>query len=746
MGIELSLADVPLGPFEGSSVTVYSAGSKAANLHVSRQCGQLRTSDVRTADVPLETAMLRRLCSRCAAWGVWGRPGTGLGMFLGALGGTGLLYQLQSYVGPDEGERWIDREARDAAELLRTEQDVDPDDDEEEVEGGISRREAREDAEALRGLIFTHWRGAARSLHRAQAVLAHFPWLEEWAKPPLTVKTRYLETLRAQAARFVDPEELVVAAAATALPRPELPHADPAFAVLGDNSRVSRELVDLWHRWQSAAGRPWEGPGTRAYLSYEIVRGMRSNRKGYDEARAEAARLIASWEEQAQAATAPADREPRSRLAAQMPEASEALPRHGVRDFLDGLDTWTLGVLLTWTVDADWGSGVLTLEVPDLVAERLLSPVSSLPCSPAAAAPDLPERDRGPGGQPGIVRPGVFDDTPVFDRRPVTLDHLRALRTLGPGADELYLVFSARRGAEVLPLDTIEKRLAQGWLGVLIAGARDLPGSVLGLQELEQSPEPEAGEAQMPGRGQGVHDPHFGEGLGLAEGARRTLRQTYATEDRNLNLRLLALARGAHDLRSLDGGRPGGLPVAVWHGLLTEDRLGLAPFRQPSSDRSRSGSGLPLGPLAAVQLYTTNASPLIEGKGHSPLCRHARERAVVAGDDLLTVADLMARTDFDWCSKCGGYALRTLSDTQLSYYRAAHQVHDIKRQLDRENGNADTDTSTVGARLDELAAWQPADQDEWSGSDSWQWQDTIRELRRRVARSHAVTDPVEPAS
>lgn len=36
-----------------------------------------------------------------------------------------------------------------------------------------------------------------------------------------------------------------------------------------------------------------------------------------------------------------------------------------------------------------------------------------------------------------------------------------------------------------------------------------------------------------------------------------------ATEDPNLNLRLLALARGAHDVRSLDAGWPGWLPVAV---------------------------------------------------------------------------------------------------------------------------------------------------------------------------------------
>ncbi|MEW2072011.1 hypothetical protein [Streptomyces sp. NPDC007346] len=41
-----------------------------------------------------------------------------------------------------------------------------------------------------------------------------------------------------------------------------------------------------------------------------------------------------------------------------------------------------------------------------------------------------------------------------------------------------------------------------------------------------------------------------------------------------------------------------------------------------------------LGSLAAVQLYTTNATPLIEGKGHSPLYRHAHgSAAVVPGDD-----------------------------------------------------------------------------------------------------------------
>ncbi|MFC9454466.1 hypothetical protein [Streptomyces sp. NPDC056983] len=37
-------------------------------------------------------------------------------------------------------------------------------------------------------------------------------------------------------------------------------------------------------------------------------------------------------------------------------------------------------------------------------------------------------------------------------------------------------------------------------------------------------------------------------------------------------------------------------------------------------------------------------------------------------------------------------------------------------------------------RLEELAAWSPVDEEQWCGSDSWQWQDIIRELRRKVSR------------
>lgn len=132
-------------------------------------------------------------------------------------------------------------------------------------------------------------------------------------------------------------------------------------------------------------------------------------------------------------------------------------------------------MLVTWAVQPEWGRGVLTLEVPDLVAERLLGPASGLPCSPADGTVDSPEHDGRTGSEPGRLRPGVFDDTPVFDRCSVTLDHIRALRTLAPTADPLYLVFSASGGAEVLPLNTLERRLTKGWLGVLIVGPVTCP-------------------------------------------------------------------------------------------------------------------------------------------------------------------------------------------------------------------------------------------------------------------------------
>jgi hypothetical protein len=60
-------------------------------------------------------------------------------------------------------------------------------------------------------------------------------------------------------------------------------------------------------------------------------------------------------------------------------------------------------------------------------------------------------------------------------------------------------------------------------------------------------------------------------------------------------------------------------------------------------------------------------------------------------------------------------------------------LHDVIRQLDGGRRNRDTtDTGTVISHLEELAAWQPIDEEEWCTSDSWRWRDTVRELRRKA--------------
>ncbi|MFC9387796.1 hypothetical protein [Streptomyces venezuelae] len=728
------LLNSPLGPFGGSKITVYSAKGKNARLHVRRECGQLRTTNVTRAEVPLSADVVDRFCSGCSDWGPKVRPTTGLGIFLAALGGAGLLHQLQAYAGPDEDVYWTQDEVHAAAELLRSERDPAYEDDDE-------RWEARKEAEELQDRVLSRWRHAAGSLHRAQAVIAHFPWLRDWARPRLSAKEGYLESLWAQAALFVEPAGLVVAAAAAELRTPSLPADDPVFAVLGDSSRISLGLSRLWRRWQYTAENGWEGPASRAFRRYDLVEGIRSNKKGRAEALEGAGRLIQSWEGEARAVAAATDPTPTAWVTARLPEDTEEPSRGDTRDALGGLDRWTLGVVVTWTVTADWSRRTLTLKVPTLVAERLLASSSVLSCERGA---DAVPAEAVSEAHPGFLRPGVFDDTPVFDRQPVTLAHLRALRDHSSyAADQLYIVFSTSGGAEVLALQAIEKRVEQGWLGVIFAGASDLSDSLISPWIKEVAPASEADEGLHLGHDSAGQDDSFGVDLGLAGGTQAAVRWAYGERAKEQTLRLLAMARGVSDLRSLDTGRRSGvLSVAVWEGLLTRGPLDLTPFRAPGTDRWRRGSGLPLGVLGPVQIYATNSDPAFEGKGHSPLCRHTRDRGLAQSDDLLRVSDLLARDDWDWCSNCGGYSARRLTDTQLSYYRAAHQLLDIAGQLDDDRAyRAPVVPEALCKQLEELADWEPGGHENVSWDGRWRWREVVSGLRSRAERKRLHTAP-----
>jgi hypothetical protein len=240
--------------------------------------------------------------------------------------------------------------------------------------------------------------------------------------------------------------------------------------------------------------------------------------------------------------------------------------------------------------------------------------------------------------------------------------------------------------------------------------------------------------------------PEFGEHLGGAAGERKLRWMHHGEDDIRLlerSFRIFTLGRGVHDLRTLDPESYSGVPAVprdVWLALLlVRDHLNLRPFWQSATDDARnSGLGLPLSVLADLQIYTTNADPRIAGKGHSPFCQHAQDSGVRHDDFLLTLEEVMRRSDLDWCSICGGYALRRLSDEQISYYRVAHRLLDIHqaltRELDGQHGSQQVDLTGTSAAFDEISQWLHGNHQRWQDGDTWRVQDVLRELKNKADR------------
>ncbi|MBW8483890.1 hypothetical protein [Actinomadura parmotrematis] len=637
-------------------------------VHSARTCPGLHEDDAPPALVPLDAALIGAMCENCAKWHHWARPDSALGIFLCALTGMGLLYELGAHLpGPSDAgpeAEIADCETADAAALL-AEGDRPAEDDEK-------RWQSFSDARRLRDAAFRDWLQAATSLHRALGTVAAYPWLEPWARERLTLKAGHVEALRTRAGRLVRPGALLEAAAAGLLD--------------GDGS-------PLWDRWQDAAAASWSGLERHAGLGLEAGGALFPD-----------AGVTAEWTERVRARVAALRTRPERLVLAALPAGDGR--RSDLRRTLTEAE---LGVLAAYTVEADWGRRVMLLRVPYLVAEHLLGQRSHLACTPYAGddagfAPALP-----PPGERDAPLPGVFDDSPVAARRPVTSAHLRALREGAghdqrradqPQADQLYVVFSAEHGVEVLPTAAIEARCTTGWQGVLVAGAADLPASLI-APWAEQPPQQDLGPGWQ---------------LGAAAGEQELFDER--------SLRALALARGARDLRALDDGRDGAaraVPPQVWRALLARDRMDLRPF----------GGGIPLGLLADVQLYTSNADPQVPGKGHSPYCGHQHDLRLTRDDHLLTVAELLRRTDLEWCRKCGGYAVRRLAAPQLAYYRAAHRLYTIAEELRRDPGRR---PAVLAADLASLASWEPHAPHRWEDRDRRQWLEIIRALEARLAQ------------
>ncbi|TDD34696.1 hypothetical protein E1287_16040 [Actinomadura sp. KC06] len=727
-------ADIPLGPFEGTQINVHAAKGKSARLHADRSCSSLRTKDIRSLTLPLNAETIGRMCRHCGVWGRWARPGTALNVFLQAITGMGLCYELAIYSAPDDEECTEEDVSR--AVLRLREGDYPPEESENEdlwPEFG----EARSTREA----VFQRWASAAESLHRALTTVRQYPWLEPWARPMLAQKSEYVEASRETAARFCRPEALKVATAVFQTPDPELPAEDPDFSVLGDATTVRSRLHRLWLRWKESVASDWLTPDQHSLLIYDLERGIERKRKKRDLVLTRGEELISEWVAQAQAK---ADAHPDlmgQPVLARVPKSETDEGRHR-GDFDESVTHWDLGVLATYTVEADWGRRTMLLRVPAAIGERLLAGGSTLDCEPGDDGLPAPSDTREGDGS---LTPGILDDAPVAERRPITAAHLRALRAADtPATEQLAIVFSAENGVEVLPVSVVEKRCETGWRGVFIAAASDLPASVIDpwTQRIAEKDHADP-ERVWTHRHRSPRDQGFAQHLGVATGEawlQASLSAPYhSAAERDRALRCLALARNVDDLRILDdltAYRNRTIPVAVWNALLATEGLDLQPFQQENETEFLGGGiGAPLSVLADVQIYTTDADPATMGKGHSPYCSHSRGAGVTKYYDLLTAADLLGNEDFDWCSQCGGYAPRRLTDPQLGYYRAAHRLQAIAQRLRSEHSQPNAqELATMRSELDELREWRPGDDTGWRGAAARRWRAIVRDLVARASK------------
>jgi hypothetical protein len=724
--------DVPLGPFEGAPLTAYATAGKTARLHASLTCTRLRTGTPRELRVPLDAATVARMCTECASWGRWARSGTALALFLEEFRGVEMAYQLDFCLGPDpDAPDPTAREMAEAAAVLRRGEPRSDEDGDHDETAWTAYREARDLRDSV---VVPAWGLAASSLLEAAGRAARYPWLFSWAAKRLERKAQYAEILRRQAAALISEEALITAAAVDQEDEPDLPVSDPAFAVLGDRAAVRSALSGLRREWRSQVRTGRELPGYYSYLGYDLMGGKRKGRAPLD-VRKNA--MLDAWAERLRSDVTPALDAPRKLVLATVPTETDAGDGRGSIE--RALGFWDTAVLLAYTRAVDWPSRTFLLSVPTVVAERLLRHRSTLEASDCPGDPDdaqsyesilraaVAAKDGENGA--GAYLPGTLDDTPVGQRRIVDLAEVRVLRERLDRANQLFVVCSAVGGVEVQSLARLERRCEDGWSGILLAEAGDLPSAMIApLIADNDLPGPGAEDTLADDdNGEDLYercrigsrepsDPDFGAHLGMdaaAQELQRFHRWPGARRKVDRAIRTMALVSGVSDLRSIEGEYtdPGEQAVshAVWDSLLlSQSRVDLLPFRPRDDWPCYSGLGLPLGVLADIQVYSKNADPRTMGKAHAPFCQHDHGVTLDTNYDLMTLTEAMQFPEEEWCSKCGGYALRRFSKIQVAYYRVAHILLRAADSLDQElrgHGGHQADLEVITERLTELSPW-----------------------------------------
>jgi hypothetical protein len=145
------------------------------------------------------------------------------------------------------------------------------------------------------------------------------------------------------------------------------------------------------------------------------------------------------------------------------------------------------------------------------------------------------------------------------------------------------------------------------------------------------------------------------------------------------------------DLRTADltglSYHDGALRSEVWH-------QSLAPGQWVNLDAFLGG--VPLGPVEDLPVYSSDAFGRWSGKAHAPgWCAHHED--LRADDDLLLLVDWLERlrevdsSPRHWsfssplCSKCGGFAIRRLTDEQQRYWHRVHELFTAANIVDRHD-------------------------------------------------------------
>jgi hypothetical protein len=263
----------------------------------------------------------------------------------------------------------------------------------------------------------------------------------------------------------------------------------------------------------------------------------------------------------------------------------------------------------------------------------------------------------------------------------VDIDRIRAGVPRGQDWSLVCLVvFSMDSGVETVALGDVKKRVADGQHLVMLALLNDVPPGF--LRTWAKSQPPAKAVTGYDGRPE-----HPVRKLRQAEGAElnRVIAEGLLAKDEARSfspatVRMIAVARGSADLRYLPA-VPGEYTDCIdWNvvnaAVLTELAVGMFAPAEPVDREERDWhwdgvAGLPLGPLADLQVYGSNLDGRWQGVSHAIGCQHRRRRLddrYTSDDQMMPLARYVLLGGEGRCRKCGGRSVRQPTTLQLAYY------------------------------------------------------------------------------